>query len=53
MGPGGRELARLAASKGLSAQEKDGSVYLVISTATPEEALEKLGVFSGILAARA
>jgi hypothetical protein len=52
VGPGGKELARLAAGKGLSVDERDGGVSLVISTATPEEALEKLGVFGGILAAR-
>ena len=51
-GPSGKQVARLAVSKGLSVEEDGGSISIVISTATPEEALEKLGVVSGILAAR-
>jgi hypothetical protein len=50
---GGKEVARLAAGKGLVVEEKDGTVSLVISAATPEEALAQLGLFSAILAAKA
>jgi hypothetical protein len=43
---------RLAADKGLAVEAKGGSVSLVISAATPEEALAQLGLFSAILASR-
>jgi hypothetical protein len=49
---GGKELARLAADKGLTVEEKGGSVSLVISATTPEDALAQLGLFSAILASR-
>jgi hypothetical protein len=52
-GGGGKEVARLAAGKGLVVEEKDGAVSLVISAATPEEALAQLGIFSAILASKA
>jgi len=52
MGAFGKELARLAADKGLAVEEKGGNVSVVISAPTPEEALARLGILSDILASR-
>jgi hypothetical protein len=52
IGAFGKELARLAADKGLAVEEKGGNVSVVISAPTPEEALARLGILSDILASR-
>jgi hypothetical protein len=52
VGAGGKELARLAIEKGLAVEHKGGKASLVISAATPEEALSQLRLLSGILASR-
>jgi hypothetical protein len=51
-GAGGKELARLAEGKGLAVEEKGGTVCLVISAATPEDALARLRLLSAILASK-
>ncbi len=49
-GAGGEILKRLAAERGLALEEKGDEVSLVITAATPEEALAKLGLLSSRLA---
>jgi hypothetical protein len=48
----GKDLARRAADEGLAAEANASGVSLVISAATPEEALAQLGVFGAILDSR-
>jgi hypothetical protein len=52
VGAGGKELARLAAGKGLAVEHEGGKESLVISAATPEDALSQLKLLTGILASR-
>ena len=52
-GPGRAEIVRLAAEKGLTFQEKGDELSIVITAATPEEALSQLGLLTGIIAPKA
>jgi hypothetical protein len=49
-GDRGAELERLASQRGLKMEAKGDEISMVISVATPEEALAQLGVLSGLLA---
>jgi len=51
-GAGAPNLKKLAAEKGLAVEGKGNDLSLVISVSTPEEALVKLGVLSGLLASK-
>jgi len=50
VGAGNGDLKRLAAEKGLTVEERGGDLTLLIKAATPEEALAKLGLLTGLLA---
>ena len=39
-------------AKGLTVEDEGGAVSIVISAATPEDALERLGLLSGVLSAK-